>query len=137
MYVYVFFGKCDKGQGLQVRRLWTLRLDGISFWLLSILYDFYPILVCLWVFKHNAICWLLWAGWFCYIFTVSVMINFFSPPHSLKQRSFTSPPLLCNGLLCQPALLFDFPPLSTSSSTTCFSLLLTIYLLAYLACFYS
>lgn len=41
---------------------------------------FYPILVYQWVIKNNAICWVLQAGWVCYIFTMSVMINFFLSP---------------------------------------------------------
>lgn len=41
---------------------------------------------CQWVFKQNAICWLLREGLVCYIFTVSLMINL-SLPHAVLSRS--------------------------------------------------
>lgn len=72
--------------------------------------------------SNNAICWLLWAGLVCYIFTVSVMINFLSPPCSLKQPSFTSPPLHRDRLLSQPAhaLLLKAHLLNVSLSCSLF-----------------
>ncbi len=126
VYLCVGFVKCDSSGRtrwgvLSVRRLiWSaLRPDGVSYWLLSILYDFYPVLMCMWVLKQIAICWLLWAGWVCYIFTVSVMINFFSPPHSLKQPSVLT-----------RSLLPDFPPHQLT-------LFLSYLLFICLACFFS
>lgn len=102
--------------------MWTLKCFEAGWcllWAALHLVWFHPIRVCLWVFKHNAICWrLLWAGWACYIFTVSVMINVSSSPHSLKQRSFTSPPLLRDRLLSP---LSDFSPLFKAQTlTVCF-----------------
>lgn len=72
---------------------------------------FHLICVSLWVFKHNAICWLLCAGWVCYIFTVSVMINFSLPhvvlssPHS-RAYHYSETPLTAGCLFCKNALIY-------------------------------
>lgn len=53
--------------------------DGVS--PLSILYGCISS-SCACACEQNGLYWVLWVGWVCYIFTVSVMINFFlSPPH--------------------------------------------------------
>lgn len=72
---------------------------------------FHLICVSPWVFKHNAICWLLCAGWVCYIFTVSVMINFSLPhvvlssPHS-RAYHYSETPLTAGCLFCKNALIY-------------------------------
>lgn len=60
---------------------------GVTYWLLCILYDWIMSLRICW---NHTVCWLLLADLVCYIFTVSVMINFLGAPCSLKELSFTS-----------------------------------------------
>lgn len=60
------------------------RLVGLTYWLL------YDLILSLCICSNHAVCWLLLAGLVCYIFTVSVMINFLGASCSLKEPSFAS-----------------------------------------------
>lgn len=56
---------------------------GLTYWLL------YDLILSLHICSNHTVCWLLLAGLVCYIFTVSVMINFLGASCSLKEPSFT------------------------------------------------
>lgn len=88
--------------------------------------------------KQNASCSVLWAGWICYIFTVSVMIDFFPFPltvlSSPNSRVFHYSDL-CLCLLTSVLLLFNFVkglstnPLSLLLTDLLFLKLCTVFLL--------
>lgn len=101
-----------------VRRLKCFEVDGVSYWLPSIPSSFAS--GC----SSNAICWLLWAGLVCYIFTVSVMINFL---RSLKQHIFKST-ITKTQTSASACSLSSFK----SWTTKCFSSLFTMFELLFL-----
>lgn len=59
-------------------------LVGLTYWLL------YDLILSLCICSNHTVGWLLLAGLVCYIFTVSVIINFLAASCSLKELSFTS-----------------------------------------------